>query len=129
MDSAVPTQLPSALAAESGIQLALLFGSRARGRAHSRSDIDIAVRAPGVDLAEVARRVSLTVGLEVDLVDLDNVGYPMLRELVMHGIVIVECARGNAARWRSHAIATLEMDRRFFERMRDAYLSRAAREG
>jgi hypothetical protein len=32
------------------VRLAVVFGSRARGRATSASDVDVALRAPGVDL-------------------------------------------------------------------------------
>jgi hypothetical protein len=60
------------------------------------------------------------------VVDLDAVGYPMLRELVAHGVVVAERVPGAAALWRSHALATLDTDRVWFERMRDAYLARVA---
>jgi predicted nucleotidyltransferase len=115
-----------ALEIEGGVELALLFGSRATGRARLGSDVDLAVRAPPTDRVDLTQRLSLVLGLEVDIIDIDAVGYPMLRELVSHGIVVSERASGVAARWRSHALATLETDRVWFERMRDAYLARVA---
>jgi predicted nucleotidyltransferase len=127
MGSLIPSELRCALALEHGVELVLLFGSRAKGRGRSDSDVDIAVRASGVDLIDLARRISLALGVEVDLIDLESAGYPMLRELVTHGIVVAERVPGAAARWRSRALATLETDRPWFERMRNAYLARIAR--
>jgi hypothetical protein len=49
--------------------------------------------------------------------------------LVRDSVVIHEGAAGSAARWRSHALSELDRDRAGFERMRDAWLARVAREG
>jgi predicted nucleotidyltransferase len=119
-------QLRRALASEPGVELALLFGSRAEGREGPASDVDVALRAPGVDALDLAGRLSLALGIEVDVSDVDAAGYPMLRELVEHSIVVAEARPGTAALWRSHALATLDTDRVWFERMRDAYLARTA---
>jgi uncharacterized protein YutE (UPF0331/DUF86 family)/predicted nucleotidyltransferase len=124
--SDVASELRRALAAETRVDLALLFGSRTTGRHRPDSDVDLAVRAAGADTLDLARRLSLALGAEADVVDLDSVGYPMLRELVAHGVVVAERVPGAAARWRSHALATLDTDRVWFERMRDAYLARVA---
>ncbi len=106
--------------------LALLFGSRATGRSRPGSDVDIAVRASGADPLDLGRRLALALGVEVDVIDLDDVGYPMLRELVDHGVVVAERVPGAGAAWRSQALVTLDTDRRWYERMRDAYLARVS---
>jgi len=120
------TELRRALAAEAAVELALLFGSRATGHHRIDSDVDLAVRAPGLDTLELARRLSLRIGREVDVIELDAVGYPLLRELIECGVIVAERVRGAAGQWRSGALATLETDRPWFERMRNAYLARAA---
>lgn len=126
MDPSTAATLREALEGQAGLELAFLFGSHATGREHEGSDVDLAIRARGVALLEVARRVSLAVGLEVDVVDLDAVGYPLLREIVEQGVLVAESSAGAAARWRAHALVDLETDRPWFERMRDGYLARAA---
>jgi predicted nucleotidyltransferase len=110
------------------VRLALLFGSAARGTDRPDSDVDVAVDAPGVDRLELARDLSLALDREVSVVDLRDPGYPLLVALVRDGIVVAEQNQGAAARWRTRAILTLETDRPWYERMRDAHLARLARE-
>ena len=78
------------------------------------------------DEAVLARDLSRAIGREVQVVDLDTVGYPMLQAIVRDGVVVAEHGRGCAARWRSRALVDLENDRPWFERMRDAFLGRLA---
>jgi len=111
-----------------GVELALLFGSRARGNAGEDADADVAVLAPGVNLLALARDLSLAAGLEVEVVDLEQAGYPLLKAVLRDGMVIHQGKAGAGARWRSRAIAQVETDRPWFERMRDAYLKRLAEE-
>ena len=126
-EARIVADLRDALRAEPRVELALVFGSRAKGRERPDSDLDLALRAPGVDTLDLARRLSLALGIEVDIIDLDAAGYPMLLELVEHSIVVAERAPGAAAIWRSQALATLETDRPWFGRMRDGYLAAVAR--
>lgn len=121
--------LRGALAGRADVRLALVFGSAARGTAREDSDIDLAVDAPGLDLLVLARDLSLAVGREVDVVDLADPGYPLLAAIVRDGVVVAEGERGAAARWRTRALLTLETDRAWFERMRDAYLAKLAAPG
>lgn len=114
------------LAQRRDVRLAVLFGSVARGVASPGSDVDLAVDAPAVDRLVLARDLSLAVGREVDVVDLNDVGYPMLAALVRDGVVVAAHAPGAEARWRTHALITLENDRPWFERMHNAYLARLA---
>jgi predicted nucleotidyltransferase len=111
------------------VRLALLFGSRARGSEHPGSDVDVAVLAPGEDLLALGSQLSQAVGTTVDLVSLEDPGFALLEELVRDSVPIYEAAAGNGARWRSHALSELDLDRAGFERMRDAWLARVANEG
>jgi predicted nucleotidyltransferase len=127
MDQGVVQRLRRALADRREVHLALLFGSVARGTDRPGSDVDVAVDAPGVDLLALARDLSLALDREVSVVELTDPGYPLLAALVRDGVVLVEHAAGAAARWRTRAILSLETDRSWYERMRDAYLARLAR--
>jgi predicted nucleotidyltransferase len=111
------------------VQLALLFGSRARDSATDDSDVDLAVRAEGTDMAELAHALSRRLGSEVDLVSLEDPGVPLLEELVRDAVVVYERHPGAGASWRTRALVTLETDRPWFARMRDAWLRTVADEG
>ena len=122
-------KLRQALQKRPQVELALLFGSRARGPAEGESDLDLAVVAPGIDRLDLAADLSLVAGLEVDVADLSTAGYPLLRAVVREGVCVFEKRPGALARWRARTIAQLETDRPWFERMRDAYLKRQAEAG
>ena len=112
------------------VRLALVFGSRARGTATPTSDVDVAVGAPGVDLLDLAAELSRATGLEVDVVDLEHAGVPLLARIVREGILVVHERRpGTAATWRALALADLETDAPWFARMREAWLARVAARG
>ena len=121
--------LRSALAQRPDVRLALLFGSVARGRARPDSDLDVAVLGRDLDLPTLAADLSLAAGREVDVVDLAEAGYPLLRALLRDSVVLHQGAPGAAADWRTRAILETETDRPWFERMRDAYLKRLAAGG
>ena len=128
MDQGVVERLRRALADRRDVRLALLFGSVARGADRPGSDVDVAVDAPRVDHLALARDLSLALDREVSVVDLADPGYPLLAALVRDGVVIAEHAPSAAARWRTRAILSLETDRPWYERMRDAYLARLVQE-
>jgi len=118
--------LQEALKDRADVHLAMLFGSRARDRAHPGSDVDVAVEAPGVDLWTLAADLSLAVGLEVDVVDLREAGYPLLKAVLRDGIPVHLGRKGALGAWRSQAISRVEFDRPWFERMRDGFLRKLA---
>jgi predicted nucleotidyltransferase len=122
-------RLGSVLSTRPRVRLALLFGSRARGSAHAGSDVDVAILAPEEDLLALGSQLSQAVGTTVDLVSLEDPGFALLEELIRDSVPIYEATAGNAARWRSHALSELDLDRAGFERMRDAWLARVANEG
>lgn len=75
------------------VRLAVLFGSMAQGSARADSDLDLAVDA-GQTLT-TAQRLQLTralaqkTGRAVDLIDLTDVGMPLLGQIVRHGVRVV----------------------------------------
>ncbi len=118
--------LRRALESRKDVRLAMLFGSRSRGCARPESDVDVAVEAPGVDLWTLAADLSQAVGLEVDVVDLREAGYPLLKAVLRDGLLIHQGRKGALGDWRSQAIARTELDRPWFERMRDGFLRKLA---
>jgi predicted nucleotidyltransferase len=108
------------------VHLALLFGSRARGRFRPDSDIDLAVQGEDLDRLALARDLSLATGHEVDVVDLAAAGFPLLNAIARDGIFVHQGRPGAAGRWLSRTITLLETDRPNYERMRDAYLRKLA---
>jgi uncharacterized protein len=121
--------LQSALSGRSDVIVALLFGSWARGVARGDSDVDVAIVAPGVDWLTIKAELTAKLGREVDVAPLETAGILLLEEVLRDGIVVHEAYPGAAAIFRSRALATLETDRPWFARMRDAWLRRVAEKG
>lgn len=127
--SRVANALRHALADRSDVELAILFGSRARGDAREDSDVDVAMRGLGIDVASLAARLSTAVGHEVDIVSLDEAGIPLLQRLIAEGITVHENEPGVAASWRTATLLALEIDGPWYRRMAEAYLARVAQTG
>lgn len=125
----IAARLHQALAGRKDVRVAVLFGSEARGTARAGSDVDVAVDAPGADILEIAAALSEALSREVDVVPLEDATIPLLEQLVRDGIVVHEAYPGAGALWRSHALTSLETDRPWFARMRDAWLSRVREQG
>ena len=111
------------------MRVALVFGSRATGAATPVSDVDVAVRAPGIDFLTLAAGLSNATGLEVDVVDLEDCGVPLLARIVREAFLVHEARPGAGATWRAQGLADLETDAPWFARMRDAWLTRVAARG
>ena len=120
--------LRKALHGRSDVRLALLFGSRAKGRSRLDSDADVAVLGQDLNLFSLMSDLSHAAGVEVDIVSLKDPGFPLLNVLLRDGIVLHEGERGAAATWRSRAWLQAETDRPWFERMRDSFLRHMAEE-
>jgi predicted nucleotidyltransferase len=118
--------LKQTLAGRKDVRLALLFGSRARGSARPDSDADVAVLEKDLNLLKLAADLSRAAEVEVDVVSLNDPGYPLLNAILRDGFLLYEGEKGVEARWRSHAWLQADIDRPWFERMRDAYLQRLA---
>jgi predicted nucleotidyltransferase len=84
------------LAADSRVEYALVFGSRARGTAHAGSDLDVAVglRSPArlgaLELGDLLARLEHAAGHSVDLVVLDEAPAGLAYRVFRDGRVIVE---------------------------------------
>lgn len=124
--TALVDKVREALRERKDVHVAVLFGSRARGRARLDSDLDVAVQGEGLDLLALAYELSLATRLEVDVVNLNRVGYPLLNAIARDGLIVHQGQPGAGGRWLSHTIAQLATDRPWFERMRDAYLKKLA---
>ena len=124
--SSVVEALRHALRERADVQLALLFGSQARGTAREDSDVDVAVFAPGVDLLALAAMLTSALKREVDIVSLEDLTIPLLGELVRDAILAHEGEPSAHARWRSHALIALETDGPWYRRMRDAFITQLA---
>lgn len=125
VDRQLVERLGRVLARHPEVRLALLFGSQARGAGGPGSDVDVAVEGP-VDRLGLAAELAGAAGVDVDVVDVQSGGYPLLRALLRDGVVLHEGEPHAAARFRTRAILQTETDRPWFERMRDAYLRRLA---
>jgi uncharacterized protein len=106
--AAVLARLGAALAESSLVDLAVLFGSRARGTARTSSDYDIGVlpRAANILLKaelELAARLSSLAEAEVELVRLDGDDPLLGREVAVHGICLFEAEPGRFAAYRAAA--------------------------
>lgn len=127
--SGMADRIRRALAGRADVRVAVLFGSEARGTAGPGSDVDIAVDAPSVDVLDLVAELSVALDREVDVVALEEATIPLLERLVREGIVVHEGTRGAGALWRSRTLATLETDRPWYARMRDAWLARVSEKG
>lgn len=87
--SKVAQVLRDALALHPDLQLAIVFGSVARGSERADSDVDIAVQA--AKALDAQRRIqlvgdiALATGRAVDLVDLRTAGGPLLGQILSGG--------------------------------------------
>lgn len=81
--------LRHALAGFANIELALVFGSVATGRARFDSDLDIAVAAKraltSVEKQCLMSALAENTGRAIDLIDLTVAGEPLLGQIVRHG--------------------------------------------
>jgi len=127
--AALVAALRESLRGRQDVHLAVLFGSRARGR-HVRpdSDVDLGVQGENLDLLALARDLSLATRHEVDIVDLGrDLGYPLLNAIARDAVWVHQGLPGAGGRWLSRTLTRLETDRPWYERMRDAYLKKLAR--
>lgn len=90
----------------SGVRLAVLFGSAARGKVSADSDLDVGVSLDqGIDFSTtLGVMLERAAGRPVDLVRLDEAP-PLLRfEIARDGLVLVERAPDAWAEFRAHAM-------------------------
>jgi predicted nucleotidyltransferase len=108
-DETLQERLRSVLAA-APIRLAVLFGSRAKGKARPDSDVDIGVLPvdPAWSFSEeasLASALSAVARAEIDLVRLDR-DEPLLgREIARSGVCLFEVRPGEHVAWRARAMS------------------------
>jgi predicted nucleotidyltransferase len=98
----------SVLMSEPRVGYALVFGSCARGTAHARSDLDVAI---GTDapldvhqLGDLVVRIESASGRNVDLVLLDEAPPALAYRVFRDGVVVVERDRPALVRRKARAI-------------------------
>ncbi len=79
---------------ENNISLCILYGSAATGRMTKQSDVDLAIAGKEMFdleyLADLQVRLSLNLGYEVDLVDMNRIEGLILKEILKNGIVLIK---------------------------------------
>jgi predicted nucleotidyltransferase len=89
------------LAAHSAVERVWLFGSRARGDNFERSDIDLAIEAPGMDRYDWLK-IALDFGdeaptlLSIDLIRLEEAPEHLRQDIREEGILLYERAHAQA---------------------------------
>jgi hypothetical protein len=92
----LPAPLLAAVTRMSGLQLLVLHGSRATGRAHARSDWDFGFLAdPGFDADGLQAQLAEGLGADhVDLADLGRAGALLRHRVASSGILVHERTAG-----------------------------------
>ncbi len=77
---------------QTSIQLAILYGSYAKGLENERSDVDIAVAGyaeyPSSVLVELNLNISKLLNRETDIVDLNSISGTILTQILTSGIIL-----------------------------------------
>jgi predicted nucleotidyltransferase len=124
------SRLATALEAHREVELALLFGSRARGEAQPGSDVDVAVIGHAIDTIGLAIELTDTVGVQVDVVDVsDEPPFALLLAVLRDGIKVHESRPGAHGRFLSHSLMMLETDLPAYRAMQRAFVERVAAQG
>lgn len=83
---------------ESGLKLAMLYGSAATGKMRPDSDIDVALlfdRPLSADKKmELLARLEHELGRDIDLVDLFNLNGTILRRILSKGLILIQTQPG-----------------------------------
>ena len=99
--------ITQALDKYSCIQAAYLFGSRARGRAKKKSDLDLAVISAqdisGWERIEMETDLSNQLGIDVDLVIFHQLNPLLQHQILKHGRLIFEKDRSERIRQETRA--------------------------
>ena len=102
-------QVTAVLSDHPDIKLAFVFGSLASNTQHRDSDVDVAVQksaALGIEeKLQLIGELALATGRAVDLVDLREVGEPLLGQILKHGRQIRGDATDRALLMQRHVYA------------------------
>jgi len=92
-----------------GVRMAILFGSLAKGNASPMSDLDLAVSMDAPVTTEVKMALigdlASALGRPVDLIDLHEVGEPLLGQILQHGIRLLGSDTDHAELIKRHLFA------------------------
>ena len=87
-------RLVARLGAEPSVKRVILFGSRARGDAHPRSDVDLAVEAPGASARDWLRLADMAEDadtlLSIDMVRLEEAPEALRKRILVEGRTLHE---------------------------------------
>jgi predicted nucleotidyltransferase len=98
--------LRAMLAPREDVELAILFGSAARGALTGSSDVDLGVRWCGADPRDrdaLLATIERSLGRTLDLVDLDCAPPQLRFEIARSGVVIIERGAGTWSAFRARA--------------------------
>jgi len=110
--------------------LALLFGSRARGTAGPTSDLDIGVVGRAIDPLGLAIELTDATGIQADVVDLSHdPPFALLLAVLQDGVRLHEGRAGAHGRFLSHTLMVLETDLPAYRAMQRAFVRRVAERG
>jgi predicted nucleotidyltransferase len=126
--SQVKETLQRLLANASGLELAYLFGSHARGTARPDSDVDVAVRFQGamtaVQKMSLIESIANELGCVVDIVDLYDVPEPITGE-ALQGLRLVGTDEAHARLVTRHLLNVadfLPLRKRMLDERRSAWI-------
>lgn len=127
----IDIQIRQVLERHKAIRLALVFGSLAKGTAHSESDLDLAVGADhpldADETMELISDLAEALGRPVDLIDLSTVGEPLLGQIIAGGRRIVGSNTLYAGLLLKHLYNQEDFvpyQRRIFKERREAWIGR-----
>ena len=124
------SHLAPVLAGHAEVDLALLFGSRARGTAGPASDIDIGVVGRAIDPLGLAIELTDATGVQADVVDLSHEPpFALLLAVLQDGVKLHEGRPGAHGRFLSHTLMVLETDLPAYRAMQRAFVHRVAERG
>lgn len=105
----------------SGLKMAFLFGSRARGTHTIDSDIDIAVLGL-VDILQLQIELEAIFSRPVDVLSLNRADIPTLATITPNMRPLWERTEGAVGRWLASTLSMLETDLPMYNRVADAYI-------
>lgn len=109
------------------LELAMVFGSVARGQSTVKSDLDVAIVGQGLDRLELIRALENGQPREVHIIQLDQPSIVLLSELSREAVPLYERLPGAFANWLSKTLWQLEDDLPWYRRQQNAWLARVAR--
>ena len=96
------------LASFGSINIAIIFGSVAKNQATAQSDLDTAINSltplSVEDIIDNINALALATGRPIDLVDLREVGEPLLGQIVQHGQWLIGTPTQKGALLSKHLI-------------------------